>query len=151
MKLYVKEKLFSLHRKFYIKDESDNNVYEISSEFISIGDKTKINDMNGNTIAFIEQEIFHLTPHYNVYINGELSFKIEKKFQLFKNDYSLSNGYRVDGNIFMLDFTIYDNIIDKETFIKYREIIDNNIISVLWRFFFEFCFNIIKIFIFIYI
>lgn len=108
MKLYVNEKLFSLHRKFYVKDEFDADVYEISSKVISIGDKTTINDMNGNTVAYIEQEIFHLTPNYNVYINNELVFKIIKKFQFFKNDYSLSNGYRIEGNFMALDFNVYN-------------------------------------------
>ena len=109
MKLYVNEKLFSLHNKFYVKDENDLDVYEISSKIISIGDKTTISDMSGNSIAYIEQEILHIMPHYNIYINNEFVFKISKKFQLFKNDYLLSNGYRVEGNFFALDFTIYDD------------------------------------------
>lgn len=108
MKLYVNEKLFSIHRKFYVQDESNKDIYEISSKFISIGDKTTINDIKGKTIAYIEQEILNLTPTYNVYINDNLSCKIKKKFQFFKNDYKLSNGYKVDGNILMLDFVIYD-------------------------------------------
>ena len=109
MKLYVNEKIFSIHNKFYVKDENDLDIYEISSKVISIGTKTTINDMHGNKVAYIEQEIFHLTPHYKVYINGNLSFKIAKKFQLFKNDYSLSNGYKVIGNFMMLDFIVYDD------------------------------------------
>lgn len=109
MKLYVNEKLFSMHRKFYVKDENEMDVYEISSKIISFGAKTTINDMYGNKIAYIEQELFHMTPNYNVYINEEFVFKITKKFQLFKNDYKLSNGYRVDGNFMMLDFIIYDS------------------------------------------
>ncbi len=108
MKLYVNEKLFSIHNKFHVKDENDMDVYEISSKVISIGDKTTINDMQGNKIAYIEQEIFHIMPNYNVYINDTLVFKITKKFHLFKNDYILSNGYRVEGNFLMLDFVIYD-------------------------------------------
>ena len=108
MKLYVNEKLFSFHNRFYVKNENDKDVYEISSKIISLGDKTTINDMEGNKVAYIEQEILHLTPHYNVYINDILKFQIIKKFQLFKNDYTLNNGYRVDGNFFMLDFTVYD-------------------------------------------
>ena len=83
-------------------------VYEISSRIFSIGDKTTINDMQGNEIAYIEQELFHLTPNYNIYINDKFAFKIIKRFQLFKNDYTLSNGYKVEGNFMMLDFTIYD-------------------------------------------
>lgn len=109
MKLYVNEKLFSFHNRFYVKDESDKDVYEISSKIISLGDKTTINDIEGNKIAYIEQELLHLTPHYNVYINDILEFQIIKKFQLFKNDYALSNGYRVEGKFMMLDFTVYDN------------------------------------------
>ena len=50
MKLYVSEKLFSFHNKFYVKDENDVDVYEISSKVISIGDKTTISDMSGNQI-----------------------------------------------------------------------------------------------------
>ena len=109
MKLYVNEKLFSIQRKFYVKDDADMDVYEITSKVFSLGDKTTITDMQGNKVAYIEQEIFHLTPNYNVYINDELSFKIVKKLQLLKNDYELSNGYRVEGNFMMLDFAIYDD------------------------------------------
>ena len=109
MKLYVNEKLFSIHNKFYVKDEKNSDVYEISSKIISFGDKTTITDMQGNKIAYIEQELFHITPNYNVYIKDELVFKITKKFQLFKNDYLLSNGYRVKGNFMMLDFVVYDD------------------------------------------
>ena len=109
MKLYVNEKLLSLHNRFYIKDENDCDIYEISSKFFSIGDKTTITDMNGNKIVYIEQELLHIMPNYNIYINDNFFCKITKKFQLFKNDYILSNGYKVAGNFLMLDFAIYDD------------------------------------------
>ena len=85
------------------------DVYEISSKIISFGDKTTTNDLQGNKIVYIEQELFHITPNYNIYIGDELLFKITKKFQFFKNDYVLSNGYRVEGNFMALDFTIFDD------------------------------------------
>ena len=108
MKLYVNEKLFSIHRKFYVKNEKDEDVYEISSKIISIGDKTTISSINGEKIAYVEQELFHLTPHYKIYIKDQYVCKISKKLQLFKNDYLLDNGYRVEGNFLMLDFVVYD-------------------------------------------
>lgn len=110
MKLYVNEKLFSIHRKFYVKDENDLVIYEISSNAISLGDKTTISDVNSNKIAYIEQELFHIMPNYNIYINDEHICKIIKKFHFFRNDYILSNGYKVQGKFMMLDFVIYDNI-----------------------------------------
>lgn len=108
MKLYVSEKLISLHNKFFITDENGNDVYEITSKFISIGDKTTINDMQGNKVVYIEQEILHLMPTYRIFIDDVFILKIYKKFQFLRNDYVLSNRYRVDGNILMFDFVIYD-------------------------------------------
>lgn len=109
MKLYVNEKLLSLHRKFFVLNEAGENVYEISSKAFSIGDKTTILDMSGNKIAYIAQDIWHLTSHYKVFINEQEVCQIIKKFQLARNDYELTNGYRVEGNIFAYDFVIYDD------------------------------------------
>ena len=108
MKLYVTEKLFSFHNRFYVKDINGNDVYEISSKAISFGDKTTIKNMLGEEIAYIEQQLFHFMPNYNIYMNNRLVCNISKKFQLFKNDYILDNGFRVEGEFLMLDFSIYD-------------------------------------------
>ena len=111
MKLFVKEKLFSIHNRYYIYNENEEQVYEIESKAISIGDKTTIYDKAHNVVAYIEQEIFHLTPHYNVYIENEYKYQIKKKFQIFKNDYELSNAYKVDGSTFNLNFAIWVNLV----------------------------------------
>ena len=108
MKLYINEKLFSIHHRFFVKDEFEHDVYEISSEFLTIGSKTTVRDMMGNTIAYIEQRILHFMPHYDIYINGELTCSIAKKFKLFANNYELSNGYTIKGNFMALNFSIYD-------------------------------------------
>ena len=109
MKLFVKEKLFSIHNKYYIYNENEELEYEIESKAISIGDKTTIYDKNHNVVAYIEQELFHFMPHYNVYIEGAYKYQIKKKFKMFKNDYELSNLYKVDGSTFNLNFTIMNN------------------------------------------
>ncbi len=108
MKLYVNEKLFSIHDRFFITDEEGNNLYEITSKLLTIGDKMTIKDMAGNEVAYIEQELFHLMRHYNIYFHGELACQIQKKFKLFKHDYELNNGYRIDGNFMALDFDVYE-------------------------------------------
>ena len=98
-----------MHNRYYIYNENEELVYEIESKVISIGDKTTIYDRNHNVVAYIEQELFHLTPHYNVYIEDEYKYQIKKKFQFFKNDYELSNMYKVDGSTFNLNFSIINN------------------------------------------
>ena len=109
MKLYIKEKIFSLHNRYFIKDEQDNDILEISSKAISIGSKTWIKDPNGKELAYIEQELFHLMPNYNVFINGQKEFNIKKKFKFFKNDYELSNNYKVEGNFLSHNFTVLND------------------------------------------
>lgn len=109
MKLFVKEKLLSMHNRYYIYNENEELTYEIESKVISIGDKTTIYDKEHNVIAYIEQEIFHFTPHYNVYIEGKYKYQIKKKFHFFKNDYELSNMYKVEGSTFSLNFKITNN------------------------------------------
>ncbi len=108
MKLFINEKLFSLHHRFFVKDEFEQDVYEISSEFFTIGDKTTVKDMMGSTIAYIEQRLLHFMPHYDIYIKGELTCSIAKKFKLFANNYELTNGYTIKGNFMALNFSIYD-------------------------------------------
>ena len=45
MKLFVKEKLLSMHNRYYIYNENEELEYEIESKVISIGDKTTIYDL----------------------------------------------------------------------------------------------------------
>ncbi|MDD7330395.1 MAG: hypothetical protein PUG52_05085 [Absicoccus porci] len=42
MKYYIKEKLLSLHKRLYVYDETEKQVYEISSKVVSFGDKTTL-------------------------------------------------------------------------------------------------------------
>lgn len=109
MKLYVKEKILSMHNRYYIYNENEEIEYEIESKVFSIGDKTTIYDKNHNIIAYIEQEIFHIMSHYNVYIGNEYKYQIKKKFKFFKNNYELSNLYTVSGSTLNLDFSIINN------------------------------------------
>ena len=55
MKLYINEKVFSLHDKFHVYDENENNVYEVSSKFPSYWKKTMIYDMDGSKLLYIKQ------------------------------------------------------------------------------------------------
>ncbi len=91
MKLYINEKVFSLHDKFFAYDEMGNNIYEISSKAFSIGKKTSICDMYGNQIIYIEQELLHLLPVYNIYAGETFLCKISRKAGWFSQNYELSN------------------------------------------------------------
>ena len=67
MKLFVKEKLFSIHNRYYIYNENEEQVYEIESKAISIGDKTTIYDKAHNIVAKCISNIrkIYRLPTYN--------------------------------------------------------------------------------------
>lgn len=71
-------------------------------------------------------------PNYNIYINGQKEFSIKKKFKLFKNDYEISNNYRVEGNFLAHSFIVYNNKDEKvgEITRKYLTIGDQYIIDI---------------------
>ena len=132
MRLYINEKLMTLHNKYYINDENGNNVLEISSKLISLGDKTWIKNLDGKELVYIEQELFHLMPKYNVYINGQLAYSINKKFHILKNDYIISNNYRVEGSFLSHNFSVYNEKNEKigDIYRKYLTIGDKYIIDI---------------------
>ena len=132
MKLYVNEKFLSIHNRYFIKDESGKDILEISNK-INLSDfRTSINDLNGKELAYIKRE-FHLMPKYNVFINNNFEYSINKQFQLFKSNYVLSNNYRVDGQFLSHNFTIYNDKNEKiaEIFREYFTIGDRYTIDII--------------------
>ena len=108
MKLYIKEKIIDIRTRFFIKNENGENIYEVTNKIFSLAKKSTITDMTGNKIAYIEQEIFKLLPKYNIYFNDTFYCDMTKEFSLMKNNYNLSNGYTVKGDMLMHNITIQD-------------------------------------------
>ena len=132
MRLYVNEKIISIHNRYFIKDESGKDILEISNNIMPLEFKTSINDMNGKELAYIKRE-FHLMPKYNVFINNKLEYSINKEFQLLKSNYKLSNNYRVEGQFLSHNFIIYNEKNEKvgEIFREYFTIGDRYIIYII--------------------
>ena len=109
MKLYVSEKLFSLRKKYFVEDENNKNIYEITSKVFSLKHRTTVSKVDGEKVAYIEEKVFHIVPSYKVYIRDKFVCEIKRKFSLWKRKYSISNGYRVEGNFINLNFKIFNN------------------------------------------
>jgi uncharacterized protein YxjI len=132
MRLYVNEKIISIHNRYFIKVVSGKDIHEISNNIMPLEFKTSINDMNGKELAYIKRE-FHLMPKYNVFINNKLEYSINKEFQLLKSNYKLSNNYRVEGQFLSHNFIIYNDKNEKvgEIFREYFTIGDRYIIDII--------------------
>lgn len=101
--------MFSLRKKYFVEDENKNNIYEISSKIFSLKHRTTVSKVDGEKVAYIEEKVFHIVPSYKVYIRDKFVCEIKRKFSLWKGKYSISNGYRVEGNFINLNFKIFNN------------------------------------------
>lgn len=111
-KLYIKQKIFKIVDKYYVKDEDGNDVYYVKQDFTLIGNRVHMYDMEGNRLFTIEKEIRAFLPRYTIQTPEGESITIQNKFKLFKMDFDIkSSRYNLDvsGNFLDKDFDIYEN------------------------------------------
>ena len=122
MKLYMKEKVFSWNERFTIKDENGWDKYFVEGEFLSLGKKLHLLNINGEEVAFIQQRLLTLMPRFSVSVAGREIAEIRKEFTFFFQRYVIDGlGWEIDGDVWAHDFVIRKNgrtivRIDKEWF-----------------------------------
>ena len=108
MKLYMKQKVFSFKDKFTIKDEQGNDKYYIEGEFLSLGKKLHIYDMNYNELAFVRQKILAFMPKFTVEVGGREIAEIVKKLTFLRPKYYVDGlGWEVNGDLFSHNYSIF--------------------------------------------
>ena len=106
MKLYFKQKVFSLRQRSEIMDEYGKVLFRAAGE-ISIGRRMHIYDNMDNEMAFIQQRLFRLMPRFSVYMGGSHVADIVKNFTLFSQDYRIEGlDWKVSGDWLAHDYTI---------------------------------------------
>lgn len=83
MKLYIKQKVFSIGAKFSVKDEAGNDRYFVEGEILTLGRKLHIYDINNNEVAFVRQKLLTFMPKFTVEVGGEEVAEIVKQLTLF--------------------------------------------------------------------
>ena len=110
MKLYIKQKVFSLTSKFTVKDESENDRYFVEGEFFSLRGRLHIMDAQGGEIGQIYRRLMTFLPHFILEIGGEEIAEIVKDFSFFRPKYSLENtSLRVEGDFWAHEYHITQN------------------------------------------
>ena len=122
MKLYMKEKVFSWNERFTIKDENGWDKYFVEGEFLSLGKKLHLLNINCEEVAFIQQRLLTLMPRFSVSVAGREIAEIRKEFTFFFQRYIIDGlGWEVDGSVWEHRYEIRKNgrlivRIDKEWF-----------------------------------
>ena len=107
MKLYMKEKVFTLNDKFSVMDENGNEKYLVEGEFLSLGKRLHIYDLQGAEVAFIKQELLTLLPRFTVFMDGAEVAHVKKEFTLFLPRYTIEGlGWEIDGSFWEHDYQI---------------------------------------------
>lgn len=125
-KLLVKQELFSLRDKFFVKDDYGNDAYQVIGSFFALPKHYAILDMSGREVARIERKMFQFLPKYVVYIEGKYLATIEKEFTFFKPRYSIRcKNLDIEGDFWSLNFKVTKNDIligqvDRQLF-KFRD------------------------------
>ena len=110
MKLYMREKVFTLNERFTVRDEWGNDKYYVEGEFFSLGKKLHLLNTHGEEVAFIRQELLTLMPRFTVSVAGRELATIRKEFTLFFQRYAIDGlGWEVDGSVMMHDYVITKN------------------------------------------
>ena len=90
MKLYIKQKVFSIGERFTVKDEFGNDRYFVEGEWLSIPKKFRILDAQNQEVLLLESKFFSFMPAYQIIRNGEVAAEIVKEFSFFRPKYRSS-------------------------------------------------------------
>ena len=109
MNLYIKQKVFSLGEKYDIYDEDQNPIYHAWGEFLSIGKKIHLCDMNEEELVYIKEKVMTFLPNFELYVHGNLFARLNKEFTFFKKKINVTSEYGnfvIDGNFWDHEYTI---------------------------------------------
>lgn len=112
MKYLIKQKVFSLNSSFTIKNELEEDCFQVEGKVFSLGKKLALNDMLGNEIFFIEQKLMKLMPEYHLKRNGETVAIITKKLSFLKAKFEISSSighFYIEGSPLGYNYTIIED------------------------------------------
>ena len=70
MKFLIKQRVFSWSDTFDIYDEYENKKYFVQAEFLSLGHRLHVYDMNGHEVGLIKEKVLTFLPEFEVMIGG---------------------------------------------------------------------------------
>lgn len=108
--LYTSSEVFTLHHRIEVTDEEGNVEYRAETQFPSIHDKTDIYAADGRHVAYMERKLITLHEIHYVDMENGRSFTLSNELlHLIKDVTNIEGlGWRLDGNLLQLNFTISD-------------------------------------------
>ncbi|MBO5609597.1 MAG: LURP-one-related family protein [Eubacterium sp.] len=110
--LYTSTKIFTLKHHIDITDAYENKIYEANTKVFTLHDTTDITDFRGQFVAHIEKKMFSFHERHYVTMANGLSFQLSNElFHIYKDITNIEGlGWQMRGNMFELNFEIYDQV-----------------------------------------
>lgn len=111
MKLYMKQKVWSIKQDFDIFDVDESPVYHVSEKMFTFGRQMTIIDaITRDTLCEVKQKMLSFTPTLEVFCQGDKICTIRKKITFFKPSYEVSGlNWSIKGDFWGHDYTINES------------------------------------------
>ena len=109
MKLYIKQRVFSIGDKYNIYDEREQLIYHVKSQLISLGAKLFLMDEREREQYFIKQRITFFLNQYEIYKGNQLCASVQQKLGFLKSQLTIKSMYgnfEINGDLWGLDYEI---------------------------------------------
>lgn len=109
MKLYIKQKVFSVGSKYDIYDANEKVVFNVKGEVLALAAKLHLFDTFGRELYFIKRRITFLLAKYEIYKNNALCATINQEFAVFKKKLTVSSSLgnlQINGDFLNMDYEI---------------------------------------------
>ncbi|MGH2079951.1 LURP-one-related/scramblase family protein [Aerococcus urinaeequi] len=108
MKLYMKQKLFSLKQDFNIYDHNQIPLFRVSGKLFSVGRQLRIYDaLTDEELAYVKESPFRFLTHLKVYKGNDYIATIQQKMTLFKTKMTIQDiGWTIQGDFLGWQYVI---------------------------------------------
>jgi len=113
MKVYIKNKVFTLTGSSYVNNENGAQIYEVKGKFLSPTRKKKIYDMKGNLLYIVRNKFWTWFSRYALIYDANKNLLAKVKHGYFAVKKYTVLGYKdeltIDGRFFSLESQIRKN------------------------------------------
>lgn len=113
MKLYIKQKIFTIGDKFDIYDEWQHPVYNVEAQLLSFPRKLHLYDNSGLEVFLVQRQFTWFLAKYEIYSAGMQVATIEQQFSFPSKEFSITaatgDQFTIEGDMFGWTFSIMKN------------------------------------------